>query len=511
MRRKSARSLPSVRSFASSQNVSIFCQYMLFAGQPRRFRSAPIVPTPGRECDHGYRAQSAGVTSASTALGCSRGHVGRPAAACTDGQATHRLRIPDPTRQGLLTICLKARLEQRNGRIDLYGQLKTPIVSFLYASDTYEGEVLARLVEKIERQMHRLGSIGDVLGQIQVEHIEQLLSRPPDDLNAAIRQADQEIEAELARLATASLHGILGAGHLNQEEVNQAKKAADQGNSESVDLADFLCRAVVGAGGRVERSDRIRVWTPPFWQSGSIPPFYQDLLPLTPATSLEGDEENLLDEGHALLKEAIRWVKASRFNPGDDHRLAYVCTPDISEPDLVATFLIQVRDGEGRETERLEAVLVTPDVRVSSERDADLEALRTEGPGNVPPDVLERLFGTWWQSAREAALTKARRRAAGWRQAIIALRMLSQDQFQQELEIWNSAVRKVILRDHTSSRQLELFGSPDLPPAIKRRLRQHEERYHQRRAFLDQRIKFDAPAVEPLGVLLRVPASALNP
>ena len=178
---------------------------------------------------------------------------------------------------------------------------------------------------------------------------------------------------------------------------------------------------------------------------------------------------------------------------------------------LVATFLIQLRDCEGRETERLEAVLVTADVRVSSERDADLEALRIEGQGNVPPDVLERLFGTWWQSAREAALTEARFRAAVWRQAIIALRMLSQDQFQQELEIWNSAVRKVILGDHTSSRQLKLFGSPDLPPATKRRLRQHEERYRQRRAFLDQRIKFDAPTVEPLGVLLRVPASALNP
>jgi len=61
------------------------------------------------------------------------------------------------------------RLEQRNGRIDRYGQEQTPLISFLYARDTYEGEVLARLVDKIERQISRLGSVGDVLGQIQVE------------------------------------------------------------------------------------------------------------------------------------------------------------------------------------------------------------------------------------------------------------------------------------------------------------------------------------------------------
>ena len=118
------------------------------------------------------------------------------------------------------------RLEQRNGRIDRYGQLKTPIVSFLYARDTYEGEVLARLVEKIERQMHRLGSIGDVLGQIQVEHIEQLLSRPPDDLRRGHPAGGSGNRGGVGAPRTASLHGILGAGHLNQEEVNQAKKAA---------------------------------------------------------------------------------------------------------------------------------------------------------------------------------------------------------------------------------------------------------------------------------------------
>jgi hypothetical protein len=39
-----------------------------------------------------------------------RGHV--EAAACTNGPATYRLRIPDPTRPGVFTTCLKARLRR---------------------------------------------------------------------------------------------------------------------------------------------------------------------------------------------------------------------------------------------------------------------------------------------------------------------------------------------------------------------------------------------------------------
>ena len=56
------------------------------------------------------RAQSYSQRQGSWGIGSSpsvsRCHVG-PAAACTDGPATHRLRIPDPTQQGVFTTCLK--------------------------------------------------------------------------------------------------------------------------------------------------------------------------------------------------------------------------------------------------------------------------------------------------------------------------------------------------------------------------------------------------------------------
>ena len=48
------------------------------------------------------------------------------------------------------------RLEQRNGRIDRYGQEHDPIVRYLYLRGTFEERILLRLIAKYERQRQRL-------------------------------------------------------------------------------------------------------------------------------------------------------------------------------------------------------------------------------------------------------------------------------------------------------------------------------------------------------------------
>ncbi|MBI3800828.1 MAG: SWF/SNF helicase family protein [Deltaproteobacteria bacterium] len=47
------------------------------------------------------------------------------------------------------------RLEQRNGRIDRYGQQYDPIVRYLFLRGTFEERILLRLIAKYERQVPR--------------------------------------------------------------------------------------------------------------------------------------------------------------------------------------------------------------------------------------------------------------------------------------------------------------------------------------------------------------------
>lgn len=56
------------------------------------------------------------------------------------------------------------RLEQRNGRIDRYGQEQIPTVRYLYLRNSFEERILLRLIAKYERQRARLNYMPNTLG-----------------------------------------------------------------------------------------------------------------------------------------------------------------------------------------------------------------------------------------------------------------------------------------------------------------------------------------------------------
>ena len=56
------------------------------------------------------------------------------------------------------------RLEQRNGRIDRYGQQYEPLVRYLFLRGTFEDRILLRLIAKYERQRARLTFVPNTLG-----------------------------------------------------------------------------------------------------------------------------------------------------------------------------------------------------------------------------------------------------------------------------------------------------------------------------------------------------------
>ena len=56
------------------------------------------------------------------------------------------------------------RIEQRNGRIDRFGQTLDPVIRYLYLAGTFEERLLMRLVAKYESQRKRLGFVPNTLG-----------------------------------------------------------------------------------------------------------------------------------------------------------------------------------------------------------------------------------------------------------------------------------------------------------------------------------------------------------
>ena len=240
---------------------------------------------------------------------------------------------------------------------------------------------------------------------------------------------------------------------------------------------------------------------------------YESLL--APGSFIQGEEsaaQDVLHDEHPLLEAAVRWVRSTRFRKDDDHRLACVVVPDLAEPDFIATFLITLQDGTAAKVERFEAVRISANHEVSPDSISDEEASRITLPGNVPTDLLQGLFGDWWQPARKVAEAQAARRATNWKEELETFRSLERNIQKPEIDRWDVSTREAILGDY--SRQTEqplLFGdAPALPPALRRRLDEHRKRVELQRSILDRRAHFEAPLVEPLGVLLRVPASLIE-
>lgn len=91
------------------------------------------------------------------------------------------------------------RLEQRNGRVDRYGQNKIVEISYLYLSDTRDEEILQRLRDKLAQIAGQLGSSSNVLGiGGRSEVIDALLEDLPDEeLEARLEQAARQVQEHL--------------------------------------------------------------------------------------------------------------------------------------------------------------------------------------------------------------------------------------------------------------------------------------------------------------------------
>ncbi|MGQ9467934.1 MAG: helicase-related protein [Anaerolineae bacterium] len=92
------------------------------------------------------------------------------------------------------------RLEQRMGRIHRYGQKRDCFVFNMLYSETREGEVLKRLLEKLERMRERLGdSVYDVIGQLmEGVRLEEVIMRAILQENAAgLEQMEADLEKRL--------------------------------------------------------------------------------------------------------------------------------------------------------------------------------------------------------------------------------------------------------------------------------------------------------------------------
>lgn len=403
---------------------------------------------------------------------------------CTD-VASEGLNLQDHCRT-LLHVDLPwnpNRLEQRNGRIDRFGQTRAPRIAYLYAEQTYDGELLNRLLQKLEMQLRTLRSVGDVLGSFQTERLERLLADLPADEPFALRDVEARIDDIFAREVPSALR-----------EVTERK--ADDGIGEfdraTPSLAEFVRAAVALFDGsaRIEGAHLLVERAPAAWSLQSEAHIF----------ALAGCADKdlpVLSSSSEIARAAIRAVRETRFDLRRDPRVARRTTAAVSEPTLVCTFLVEARSADGEILERLTACAVAaggvvPDGEhlldaTASGRDADVAAARS-------------LFAAQWEAARSTALTQAQVEVHKWMQSLVDSRIRENARYRKELAEWYEG--SVAALDATAQGQLMLELEIPRTSAGRKRL---QNRYERHVRLLDEREQIELRSVESLGVLLLIP------
>jgi len=256
------------------------------------------------------------------------------------------------------------RLEQRMGRIHRYGQQKDVIIFNMVAEDTREGDVMRRLLDKIEQIRRVLGTdrvydvISDVIPGARLDQLfrealskqktwEDLLKYVDD--NFSVEKVKAALE-EATRLGLATQHIDLAG--LQAEEIRAKEQRL---MPEYVER--FFWEAFEALGGRLERRQDglLRIERVPYdlkqvshelkRRFGPVDKEYKKFTFHKEQQKRYPDAE-LFGPGHPLFESVVEHI-ITRY--GNDVRSgAAFFDPDRRKESVGAFFRVPVHDGRGR-------------------------------------------------------------------------------------------------------------------------------------------------------------------
>jgi hypothetical protein len=329
------------------------------------------------------------------------------------------------------------RLEQRNGRVDRYGQTRQPEIRYLFYPDSPEDFVLDALVRKIEQMQGDRVSTPDILGVLSgAEALEQGLvtldGEATDRQEAASRlvRLFEDRTAEFVR----TVQPLVLPGRDARAEIESAERTLQTAEpllADDLELERFLTD-ILGAGGFSPTGEDglFRVAVPRAFQGVGVLPIYpRTTCRRSVAVRTRPAEVEFLTPLHPLVR-AIADDARRRFLQvyADDRglpakRLAARRIPAGEAPGILFTFFGTVEGTDGLVQEAVIPVRCGLDGQSTGDNENDRRLLTDVGSaGEVSGALLGPLFAARFGDCCAAAQTEATRRLAARVDAIRARR-----------------------------------------------------------------------------------------
>jgi len=318
------------------------------------------------------------------------------------------------------------RLEQRNGRVDRYGQTRPPIIRYLFYPHSPEDDVLHRLVEKIEQIAGDRISTPDILGVLSgmEELSRELVTFDPDraDLQRRKDSLVRLFEDRTDEFIRSSGRLMSAAGAWEEERsllVGQLDRAGAL-LDDDLDL-ESLVLDLLGSAVEPSSSQGIfRISVPHFLRGPGVAPIYPAAtLRRSVAVRHRADQLEYLTPLHPLVQamaaEARR--RLLQVYPDDrgmpPRRLAARSVPSEDPPSILFTFFGTIRGGADLHEENLLMVRLDLAGKIAGGPRENLALLLGDGSaGEVQVVRIQELFGLRFEDLAASATDLAGRQLA---------------------------------------------------------------------------------------------------
>ncbi|MDH7513098.1 MAG: helicase-related protein [Clostridiales bacterium] len=426
------------------------------------------------------------------------------------------------------------RLEQRNGRVDRYGQTRDPIIRYLFYPDSPEDDVLDRLVQKIEEMTRQRVSTPDILGVFsgRGDIREDLVELDPESPEIEIQKKElirlfEDRTNEFIKNARPILT-LSQSQDWEEERVRRLLHTAEPLLPDDRELEEIILNKLGPSAVRPDptREGVFRVEVPLLFRGEDVRPVYPAAtFRRSIATLYRRDEVEYITPLHPLAQAISRDARRSLLQVYSTsrgltpRRLAARAVFSSEPPSIIFTFQAAIRDEEGGLEEHMLAVRVGTDGKILGDPVDNLRYLSMpNSTEDVHPKRIEALFASCFDSLRELAKQEAGRwltaRVEDLRQKRkeLAERMLAD----LELDVADR-IREIDEEEKRSRKFIEETGQQRL---IFERDDQAGRSFAARKSMVeDFRIKRqqeienftkiqDAEPPQPLGALFLVPSGA---
>lgn len=296
------------------------------------------------------------------------------------------------------------RLEQRNGRVDRWGQKRRVRIYNLHLVDSYESDILKLLITKLIDIRRDTGSVTDVLGIFKKEKlIDELMGKETkDEVEEAQKKLDGYIREILATY-NKEIRNLALFGHTKEEE-EEVESTINSTRTELPDFTDLkgLTEHMIRKhGGRIEEiaPEIYRIEVPQNLRYSGVESLYEKATFSRKVALMDGSVE-FLTLTHPLISGVLREYRRLLYRHVNDYRVTYKVVEGFPL-GILFVHLVKLQNGYGKVVEeRLVPIFVNLEEDKVEDEYTAAKALAAESLKiNAPPEFLKENFENKWELA----------------------------------------------------------------------------------------------------------------